>query len=287
MKISPIPSVGISTGGISAGTNTQSPPLSTRSLRMTTNATPGHGDAPELIIPDPNDPAAAEATQPLSPQLAALAKQRRSLQVKEREIADREKALETQTPTQGDLVSKARLKSDPVGVFLESGLTYDELAQAIMANDANSPVKALEAKIKALEEGLDKKLTDRDTQSEQQVLAEMRREATQLVAEGEAFELVRETRSVPQVMKLIERTYRETGEVLDVRQALGLVEEELFKDASKLAGLQKVQSQFAPRPASQQPQPRQMRTLTNRDTAQVPQSAKQRALAAFAGTLKL
>ncbi len=285
MKISAIPATGIPAAGAAQGAP-QIQPQNIRSLRMSTNATPGHVETPPLSTPDTDEPVADEVTQPLSPQLAALARQRRALQVKEREIADREKALSTQAPTQGDLVSKARLKSDPVGVFLESGLTYDELAQAIMANDANSPVKALEAKIKALEEGLDKKLTDRDSQSEQQVLAEMRREATQLTAEGDAFEMVRETRSVPQVMKLIERTYRETGEVLDVREALKLVEDELVKDGMRLAGLQKVQSQIVPRPAPQAPQQRQMRTLTNRDTAQVPMSAKQRALAAFAGTLK-
>lgn len=255
-----------------------------RSVRMNTNATPGREDhAPPLIIPDPNDPAASEVTQPLSPQFAALAKQRRALQVKEREIADREKALSSQ-PTQGSGIDRARFKSDPVGVLLEEGLTFEQLTEHVLAHQGGSQVRSLEAKIKALEEGVDKKLTDRDAQQEQQALAEMRREALQHIAQGDTYELVRETNSVPHVMKLIERTYRETGEVLDVREALGLVEDELVKDGLRMANYQKVQSQLAPRPA---PQPqRQMRTLTNRDTASVPVSAKARALAAFHGTLK-
>lgn len=287
MKISPL-----ADGGIPIPTTAEAPPSMSqriRSVRMSTNATPGREDpADPLAIPHPSDPGAAEATQPLSPQFAALAKQRRALQVKEREIADREKALSGQS-TQGSGIDIARLKSDPLGVLLESGVTYEQLTEAVLANQGGSQVRALEAKIAALEAGVDKKLTDRDAQQEQQALAEMRREALQLIAQGDTYELVRETQSMPHVMKLIERTYRETGEVLDVREALRLVEDELVKDSLKIANLQKVQSHLAPRPALKTdayPPQRQMRTLTNRDTAQVPMSPKARALAAFNGTLK-
>ncbi len=260
---------------------------------MNTNATPGYvPEDPSLPIPDTEEPTepADEATKPLSPQFAALAKQRRALQVKERELLDREKALTAQVPAQGTSVDLARLKSEPLSVLLEAGVTYEQLTEAILANQNgdSSQIRNLEAKIAALESGFDKKLTDRDSQQEQQVLAEMQREATSLVAEGDTFEMVRETRSVPDVMKLIERTYRDTGEVLDVREALQLVEDELLEESLKLARFQKVQSKLAP-PAPPPPPPnqhRQMRTLTNRDTASVPMSAKARALAAFNGTLK-
>ncbi len=100
------------------GTTPAAPAMSSvRSFKMNTNATPGRTDvALEPSISDPNDTAAAadEVTQPLSPQFAALAKQRRALQVKEREIADREKALQGQSSTQGAGIDVARLKSDPV-----------------------------------------------------------------------------------------------------------------------------------------------------------------------------
>ncbi len=274
MKISPLSATGNPTPN-------EAPPA-LRAVRMNTNATPGRDDQ-KLAIPDTVDPAASEVTEPLSPQLAALARQRRALQVKERAIAERERALSAQ-PTQGQGVDLARLKSDPLGVLLESGVTYEQLTEAVLASREDAPIKSLEAKIKALEEGVDKKLTDRDAQQEQQALAEMRREALQLVGQGEDFELVRETRSVPDVMDLIEKTYRKTGEVMDVREALKLVEDQLLEDSLKLAGYSKVKSQLMPPPPPQQQ--RQMRTLTNRDTASVPMSAKARALAAFNGTLK-
>lgn len=286
MKISPLSANGLGAVGAQAPA-----PAQTRTFKMNTNATPGHLDELPSEGGEPSNPspdgATSEVTQPLSPQFAALAKQRRALQVKEREIADREKALQTQPTSAG--VDVARLKSDPLGVLLEAGVTYDQLTEAVLAHqDGSSEISALKAKIEALEEGVDKKLSDRDQQTKQSVLAEMKREATQLAATGEDFELVRETRSIPHVMTLIEKTYDETGEVLDVREAMSLVEEELFKDAQKLANLKKVQAKFAPQPAPVPPPQshRQMRTLTNRDTAQVPMSAKQRALAAFNGTLR-
>lgn len=289
MKISPIPAAGTTVGAAETGPAAQpSMAQRIRAVKMNTNATPGRVEEPVLSSPDDPDTADAttEETKPLSPQFAALAKQRRALQVKEREIADREKALSSQA-TQASGVDIARLKSDPLGVMLEAGITFDQLTEAVVAHQGDSKVHALEAKIKALEEGVDKKLTERDTQQEQHALAEMRREALQLIAQGDTYELVRETKSVPQVMTLIEKTYRETGEVLDVREALKLVEDELLKDSLRLAGYQKVQSQLAPRvPAPPPQQQRQMRTLTNRDTASVPMSAKARALAAFHGTLK-
>ncbi len=293
MKISPLPASGMPTPGMAPAP--EAPPTMAqriRAVRMNTNATPGREDPPdpaELPLSDNSASETDEATKPLSPQFAALAKQRRALQVKERELADREKAIAERSGTQPGGIDLARLKSDPLGVLLESGVTYEQLTEAVLANQdgVNPKIQALEAKIAALESGVDKKLTDRDAHQEQQALAEMRREALTLIAEGEAYELVRETQSVPDVMKLIERTYRETGEVLDVREALRLVEDELLKDSLKVANYSKVQSQLAPRPAPPPPnQQRQMRTLTNRDTAQVPMSAKQRALAAFQGTLK-
>lgn len=286
MKISAVPSLSNSTA---ASGPTNNPHVDLRSLKMTTNATPLSGVPPaaqELPISDTNETQATpEATQPLSPQFAELARRRRALQVKERALADREKALQAQSQGR-DAVDLARLKSEPLNVLMEAGVTYDQLTEAILANQGSSEIHALKAELAALKEGVDKKFVDRETQAEQQVLAEMRKEATLLTSQSKDFELVKETRSVPDVMRLIEQTYRQTGEVLDVRDALKLVEDELFKDAQRIIGIDKVKSQLSPQnPAPMQQQPG-MRTLTNKHTASVPMSARERALAAFYGTLK-
>lgn len=295
MKISPVSSTGLTVGSISSeATEAPSMVQKLRSLKMNTLATPGVAEvaAPveELGTVDNSDAIkpATEENQPLSPQLAALAREKRALQVKEREIAAREKALLEKQPTQGSSIDVAKLKADPLGVMLESGVTYDQLTEAVLATQSGMTpeLRALQDKVKALEEGVDKKFSDNEARAEQQVLAEMRKEATALSAQGEDFELIRETGSVPAVISLIEKTYRGTGEVLDVREAMKLVEDELLKDGLKIANFSKLRSQVPAAPvAPPQPQ-RQMRTLTNRDSAAVPLSRKARALAAWNATIK-
>ncbi len=295
MKISNVSS----TQTVSQGQDGQASRMdSVRALKMATNATPGMispVDTQELVNNDDNTDtvdtkdelnAAPEATEPLSPQFAALAKQRRALQQERRAFEDSKK--EHAATSQGsDAIPVSRLKSEPLKVLLESGVTYDQLTEAILADQGSSETNALKSRIDELEKGIDKKLTDRDAQAEQQVLAEMRKEAEKIIVDNDDFELVRETNSVPDVMRLIERTYRETGEVLDVSEALNLVEDELFKRNQKLVTLKKMQG-LINKPAEQVPQQRTsgMRTLTNRDTASIPLSPKQRALMAFRGELK-
>lgn len=291
MKISPVSSTIIPTADAS-GAVQPGRVESYRTFKMATNATPLANQTPMQngAIQNVNTTQeVVEATQPLSPQLALLAKQRRANQLKERDLAEREKKFQEKANAQPS-IEISRLKSEPLRVLLENGITYDQLTEAIMnGQGGNSDVEALKAEINSLRQGIDQKFTEKATAEEQQVLAAMRRDADQLVRASDEYELVRETRSTPKVMELIEKTYRATGEVLDVSEALKLVEEELFKDAQRIIKSKKLQSQFAP--IRQQPMPPQqrapmMRTLTNRDTAQVPMSAKQRAMAAFYGTLK-
>lgn len=270
-----------------------------RRIKMKTNASPDRfnsiiqAEEPVGTTIDPIEQAVAttEETKPLSPQFAALAKQRRALQVKEREIADREKALQAAPTNDGSADLVARIKSDPLSVLQEHGVTYDQLTEAILANQngSNSEIRKLREELKAVKDGVDKNLSDRDAQAETQVLDSMMNEAKQLVKEGDAFEMVRETQSLPDVRELIIRTYRETGEALDVSDALQLVENDLINESMKIANLKKVQSKFQaqqPTPQLQTPQPQGMRTLTSRDTAAPQMTRRERMIAAMNGTLK-
>ena len=241
---------------------------------------------------NPSEQGTVEATQPLSPHLAALARQKQALR-QERAQFEKEKA-EFKKPQDGEYVSVADLKSNALRVLQQhEALTpdfYNSAAELLMNGQQpgfNPEIQALKAEIKALKEGVDKNFVDRDSQQEQAALAEMKKEAERISREGETYELVRETNSVPKVMDLIHRTYKETGEVLDVSEAMQLVEDEIFADAQKLAALKKVQAKLAP-PAAEplQPQQRQMRTLTARDTAAPTSDRRQRAIMAAMGTLK-
>lgn len=285
MKITPM----------SAPSNTVAAPEggapSVRRLSMPTNATTPTLDtvpAQESVISDSNRQGTSESAevtqQPLSPQLAAIAKQRRALQVKEREIAQREAMLSQ--PTSQGWIDPAKLQSDPLSVLLESGVTYDQLTEAILSSQGNQEINSLKAEIKALQEGVDKRFTDYTSQQEQQILSEMKREA-EMLAKDDSFEMVRHTNSIPDVMELIDRTYKATGEVLDVAEAMRLVEDHLVEETLKIASLKKVKERITTPPSSPMAKSEPaMRTLTSRDNARVVQDRKARALAAFHGMLK-
>jgi hypothetical protein len=281
MKITPVFAPTSATAGTASAT---------RTITMPTNASPERflqSEGETSVISGTSETTtevAPEATQPLSPQLAAIAKQRRALQVKERELQDREKAMSSNQTGNSGWIDPAQLKSEPLSVLLNAGVTYDQLTEAILSSQGNPEINALKAEIQALKEGVDNRFTEQTTAQERQVLAEMQREATQLASTGDTYEMVRETNSIPDVMSLIERTYRETGEVLEVSEALQLVEDHLINESLRIASINKVQSRIAP---SQQPlQQQQMRTLTNKDNARVQETRKARALAAFHGNLK-
>lgn len=237
------------------------------------------------------DPAATEETKPLSPQFAALAKQRRSLQVKERELQEREKALESRSATDGGTDILARIKQEPLSVLMEAGVSYEQLTEAILNGQEDPKVARLQARIDALEKGLDTKFTDRDQQAKTQVLAEMQREAEKLVADGDAYEMVRTENKVPSAIKLIEKIYDDEGVVLEVSEALDLIENDLIEQTLKRAQLSKMRSRLSPtqeteQTTQQQPRDTGMKTLTNRDGARPVMDRRSRAIAAALGQLK-
>lgn len=291
MKISPIMAP---TNSVSA----QDPQIgrveSVRSLRMNVNRTPLDGppsdNTQETPILDDNKAAqesSVEDTQPISPQFAALAREKRAIQVRKRELDEREKALEAKS--QGsDVVPLARLKSEPLRVLLESGVTYEQLTEAIIANQGNPEVSALKAELNAVKEGLDKKLSDRETHEEQQLYREVGRDVQRLVASRpDDFELVKKMGREPIAVEIWKREFKETGEYPDMESILRDVEEHSLKECQEFTSVKKIQSLFAPAPQVQPQQRSQgMRTLTNKDTASVPLGRRERALAAAFGTLK-
>lgn len=260
-----------------------------RSIKMKTNYNPADHEQNMLAQSPINDQsqAVAEETQPLSPQFAALAKQRRALQMRERALAEKEKALHSQ-PGQDENVAIARLKSEPLRVLLENGVTYEDLTQAILNNQENAELHALRRDFDAYKAEIKQTFDEREASAERQALMEMGNEARSLVHNSNEFELIRSMGHIPDVTRLIEQVYRKNGRLLSVHEACTMIENTLFEDVQKVAGLEKVRNRFSqPMPQARPMQPQSgMRTLTNRDTATVPLTAKQRAIAAFNGTLR-
>ena len=241
---------------------------------------------------------ASEETKPLSPQFAALAKQKRETQLLQQKLDAEKKAFEDQK--QGllaDYIPKADLKANALKVLLSEGVTYDQLTEQILAQNQDSEamgkVSELEAKIKALEEGVDQKLTARDAQAEEAALTDMLYEAESLAKEGDDFQLIREANAYERVLRQIHSTYKQTGRVPDVATVMKSVEDKLLEESLKWSRLSKVQGRLSPPPAQspkavQQDRPgtKVMRTLTNRDGASsLSMSKRERAIAAMEGRL--
>jgi len=281
--------------------------LNARRIKMKTNVSTNRHEVidettPEVVPEIPpvhaNEPAeVVEETKPLSPQFAALVKAKRALQVKEREIAQREAALKNQAPAGNeDLIAK--LKANPLSVMLENGVTYDQLTEAIIAQQSgNTPeMLSLKAELAALKEHIGNEFTTRDQVAEQQVLSQIEKDIIQTVKENPGeYEAIREAKAEKQVKELIHRTFKKTGEVLDTQQAIELVENQLIDEALPFAKLSKVQKRLTPAQAAQveaqlpstpKPGTKIMRTLTNRDTASPIMDKRARAIAAMQGTLK-
>lgn len=298
MKITPVSGPGASIGAVTSGEPQQSMVEKIRSLKMNTNATPGRMEglppppieeklANSDVISDTPEPV-NEDTQPLSPQLAALARAKRALQL-ERQQFDKEKAEHTASKQDVDSVPLAKLKSNAMRTLQELGIPYDQLIQEITSdqNGYNPEIQELKNKIATLETGIDKKLTDRELQQKQAALAEMGREATSIVSSSPEFQAIKDEDAVPQVIQYIEEKYDSTGEILDVRKACERVNQWLIEDAKRRSKWLQAEALAPALLASQPQQPqRQMKTLTNRDTASVPLSRRARAIAAAHGNLK-
>ena len=230
-------------------------------------------EPPAPLQPKTGEAPATEEPKPMSPQLAELARQRRALQAKERELKAKEEAL---AGSAKDTVSLADLKSKPLEVLLQNGVTYDQIVEAALANPTDPKFEELRKELKAVTDRLDQQGTDQKTKEHQQVLQDLSREARQLAASPE-YELVRVTDSIPDVVKLIEEWHGKTGEVLDVKTAMEWVEEDLTEETLKVAQADKIRQRLAP----QQPAKPGMRTLTSKETSSSRLSARQRAINAF------
>ncbi len=293
--------------------------INAKRIKMKTNASTNRHEtqvqepvqelATEPVKLDTNEPVASEVveeTKPLSPQFAALAKAKRALQVKERELSQREEALKTQSPA-GNEELIAKLKSNPLNVLQEYGVTYEQLTEAIINNQngITPEILSLQKEIKALKDDLNTQFVTRDQQAEAQVLADIDREVTALTAEGEEFGAIREARQQRAVTKLIHKVFKEgwpekglsAGTVMDTAHAAQIVEDQLVDEAIPFAKLSKVQKRLTPaqevavaQAAAQTPVPKPntkvMRTLTNRDSALPVTDRRSRAIAAMLGTLK-
>lgn len=248
---------------------------------------------------------------PLSSQYATLARKEKALRAQIQQFqAEKAKHLDEQSRYKAPevdynkYIERDRIKSDPMAIFDELGLSYDELTQAVLGRSqvqtdprVTAQISRMEAEIKAAREDA-KSLRDAQEGSQKQAydqaVANIRAETSKLVFTDPNFEMVKATNSVSDVVELIETTFKTDGVLMTVEEACQAVEEHLLEEAMKLTKVKKLQQRLgqstATPPVNNTKQPQttsnQSKTLTNNMSGQRPMSARERALAAFEGKLK-
>ena len=283
--------------------NRSQPSASSEAPQEGQNNTTESGNAPAEARPEATEKA-------LSPQYAALARKEKAVrqqvqQFKQEQAkfkAEQEAFTARQTEIDRKLSILDRLDKDPFGVLTEKGVTYDQITAAALNQPSpqDQAIARLEARIKAQDEALErsqKAQEETQTNQYQQAVKQIEFEAKALVNSDPAFESIKHTGSVKEVVTLIERTFKEDGILLSVEEAAQEVEKELserlYTYVSRIDKVrqrlnlkpdsQKQQAKAAPMPAtSQQPQ---MKTLTNSVGTTRQLSARERALLAFEGKL--
>lgn len=260
-------------------------------------------------VEPPQEDTPTEKVEPLSTQFAQLARKEKALRAKaqaaeaaakarEAELLAREEALKAkESEYLTNYIPKSRFKADPLSVLTEEGISYDEITQAILNPQAQQDPRVL-AEIEKLKSELNQQKQYQEEQQKQQVaaqkmqydqaVAQIRQDTRQLVEQDPAFETIKETGSIDDVVDLIERTYHQDKILLTVEEAAKEVEEYLIEQALRLAKINKIRTRLSPAEQAQkqpvaQKQPQSMNTLTNAVNASKPMSARERAIAAFKG----
>jgi hypothetical protein len=201
-------------------------------------------------------------------------------------------------------VSKQALKSQTLQALADAGVSYEEVT-AKQIDEANiSP--SMQGHLKRLEErtaNAERQLEEMRRQSAGQqdeaykaAVNQIRSDVTKLVNSDPAFETIKATRSVKDVVELIEATFKEDGTLMSVEDAAAEVEEHLLAEVDKLTKIEKIKKRLnlppataastqTQRPNTQQ-QPQTMRTLTNATSSQRQLTQRERAVLAFEGKLK-
>lgn len=253
---------------------------------------------------EPSKPAATE-DKALSPQYAAIARKERALRDQVRQFkaeqtafkAEQESARARQSQDSQGLISKDKLLKDPWSVLSENGITYDQLTSQALnpPSQQDQMIVKLEAKIAALEESnkqTNSNIEQRETQAYTQAVEQIRTDVKKMVFTDPNFETIKETRSVNDVVQLIEKTFKEDGVLLSIEEAAQAVEDHLVEEAMKITKIKKIQQRLGsqslqkpkaePKSSEQQPQ---LKTLTNSVGSTRQLSNKERAIAVMEGRL--
>lgn len=208
--------------------------------------------------------AQAKPKDPTSEHYLRLAHREKALRAREAAVKAKEdaatKSYEDQlrakeTEYSSKYISRESLKSDPLGVLGQEGLTYDQLTEYALKSPKtpedvarDNRERALEAKVAAMEAKLqaqEKASSEGQTRAYESAKKQLGVETRKLVQSApDEFEAIKTTGSYSDVVELIEKTYESDGILLSVEEAARDVETYLVSEGEKMSRLKKIQARM-------------------------------------------
>jgi hypothetical protein len=233
---------------------------------------------------------------------AALARREKALKAREKQIEERLKALEAAKPKAEAAPEVApkkpepsleyRLKTDPFNTLASLGIGYEKLTEMALNDGKLSPdlqmltveeklrqefeekygskISAYEKEKQAEAERAEEAKRQEAAAKEQQAITNFKQKISTHIGENKVeLELlnVEGEDGADLVYSVMDEHYNATGEILDLKVAAQLVEDQLFEDLQKKLELQKVKSKTGASSATKQgPAKTPSVTLTNNNT---------------------
>lgn len=236
----------------SASTPDSSNPPAAIRVDLTPKASPSADVQPGT----PSDASTAADTAPPSSEPPAAAEDPRvvarfkELSKRDKQIREREQALKAKDARIAQLDAIDRLaKEDPLALMEQWGVTYEDVTGRILSRfDKDPQLSAVEKEIAALKKAqADKEVSEQQVHIERAING-LKHDIRSLVDTGvDDFELIRTESAYEDVYDVIEQHFAQSGELIPIERAAGLVEEYLLGEATRIAKAKKVQALYAPK----------------------------------------
>lgn len=233
--------------------------------------------------------AAPSIEEPLSPRMAALARREREITRRMQQFAAEKKSWEEQKATTtpprdidtGKFISREELDRDLIGTLTKAGYDYDKITER-MLNPGHSPtereiaeLKAQIAELKGGQTKVQEEFQNRNKLEYDTAVAQIRRDVSATVANSADYTTIKESGSTEAVVRLIEKTFEDTGDMLSIEEAAAQVEDYLIEEAIKVANYTKVRARNSQPPTEALPRITGDQKLSTQQLQQRPNSTIQ------------
>lgn len=246
-----------------------------------TQDTPG-GVSPEGTIETPGT--TAESVQEMiSPRLSAVIKRESALLKRERELKDLERRLKSEGEgklSREELLNEFKndYEEDPYEFMNKHGFSYEKLQNRILGGDDSVKFSKLERELQRLQSKLEEKDKEKVKNEEESSLNELEAKKNEAIkyiqdelGDSEEFELVVSENAVNEVYDLITSYFQQTGKMLSIKEAAGMVEKELEEGFRKRLEYRKVKKWVTPSsdpsqsslPPQSSLEPKETKTITS------------------------